>query len=111
MFRKLDAIFRAFVALIFGALAFLLFYGSCIGAFGILCWQSYQYLELGTWIPQDGLQLLWHVFGPHDWLYAPEHWVGVHKLLAAVHAGAALIAICWPLAFVALALRTAAEPT
>ena len=52
---------------------------------GILGWQSYQFLQTGSWQPFSCLDVLEVVGIFEDLTNAPKDWLGVHKILNWLH--------------------------
>lgn len=68
---------------------------SVLAAVGILGWQAYSHLRIGSWPALSVVTLLeWLKI---DWAHSPRDWIGLHALLAAL-----------PLSLVALATGVAA---
>ncbi|WP_416047946.1 hypothetical protein [Cupriavidus basilensis] len=65
-----------------------------LGAIGVPLYQAYVWMKAGTWPPLSALDGIKWLAGPeawNSWLYWPEDWIGVHKILQECPISLALI--------------------
>lgn len=76
---------------------------ALVGGVGLLCqagawlWQSYWFLKIGHWVPMPALEYLGK-WVDSLWLFEPNTWIGVHKILNSLNFGTALMLACFLLA-------------
>lgn len=59
---------------------------------GIVGWQGVGWLQSGVWEPYSVLQLLHDIWLVNDdWYEFPSSWIGVHRVLDWLHAGAGVM--------------------
>lgn len=57
-----------------------------------LGWQVFGYLRSGEWVPFSALDAM-SLFSDSPWLRSPGDWLGVHRMLDAIHGGLFLMAV------------------
>lgn len=66
-------------------------FSACFfGGLALLGWQAFQFLKYGAWPPISATAGLYYVTGI-EWFASPSSWYGIHAVLEALNAGAALL--------------------
>lgn len=80
----------------------------CVAAaVAVLGWQAFQWLRLGAWPELPLTYVLSHALnaGLDSWLFSPQEWRGVHKLLNLISLSGGLAILGALLAWVAVAIE------
>jgi hypothetical protein len=68
----------------------LLIIAGFLALLGCLGYQGYFFLKYGEWFELSAADALhWVGFIRDSWYFNPQNWIGVHKILSSISAGAA----------------------
>jgi hypothetical protein len=59
----------------------------------LIAWQCYGWIRYGVWIPWSPLTLLLWMGAKAAWIFAPEDWIGLHRLIDAIPLSLVLLGI------------------
>lgn len=80
----LDSVFMAVVGLACAA-----FVGGLAVPLGL---QVLRFLRSGEWVPFSGLDAM-ALFSDSTWLRSPDDWLGIHRMMDAIHGGLFLMVV------------------